>query len=58
MELETLKGNLNAARAKHAANVERAQMDAERRDLAVEELKHCIIKAERGGLVIYPVAEK
>jgi len=33
MELETLKGNLNAARARHAANVERAQMDAERRDL-------------------------
>ncbi|MHC4071021.1 MAG: efflux RND transporter periplasmic adaptor subunit [Planctomycetota bacterium] len=58
IEMETLKGELNAARARHAANEERAQMDAERRDLALEELKHCVVKAERGGLVIYPVAEK
>ncbi len=58
IELETLKGNLNAAKARHAANEERAQMDAARRDLALEELEHCVIKAERGGLVIYPAAEK
>jgi len=56
MELETLKGNLNAARARLAAEAERAQMDAARRDLALEELQHCVIKAERGGLVIYPSA--
>jgi len=58
MELETLKGNLNAARARFAAEEERAQMDAERRDLALEELEHCVIKAERSGLVIYPSAEE
>ena len=58
IELETLKGNLNAARARHAANEERAQMDEARRVLAVEELEHCVIRAERGGLVIYPRAEQ
>jgi len=57
MELETLKGNLNANKARNAADEERAQMDAERRDLALEELEHCVMKAERSGLVIYPVAE-
>lgn len=54
MELETLKGNLNEARARHAANVERAKMDEERRVLAVEELGYCVMKAERAGLVIFP----
>jgi len=54
MELETLKGDLNAARARHAANQERAEMDAARRDLAVVELGYCVMKAEQSGLVIYP----
>ena len=58
MELETLNGNLNAAKARFAAEAERARMDAERRDLALAELEHCVVKAERGGLVIYPRAEK
>jgi len=58
MEMETLNGNLNAAKARYAAEAERAQMDADRRDLALEELGHCVVKAERGGLVIYPRAEK
>ena len=57
MELETLQGDFNAARARYAAEAERAQMDAARRDLALEELAHCVVKAERGGLVIYPAAE-
>ncbi len=58
MELETLKGNLDEARARHAANVERAKMDATRRDQAVEELGYCVMCAEQSGLVIYPRAEK
>jgi len=58
MELETLKGNLEATRARHAANEERAKMDATRRDLAVEELGYCVIKAKRSGLVIYPSGER
>ena len=56
MEMETLKGNLNAAKARFAAEAERAKQDAARRDLAIEELEYCIIKAERSGLVIYPSA--
>lgn len=58
MEMETLKGDLNAARARYAAEAERAKMDAARRDLAAEELDNCVIKAERSGLVIYPRAER
>jgi hypothetical protein len=58
MELETLKGNLNEARARHAANVERAKMDEARRVLAVEEFGYCVIKAEKSGLVIYPSAAR
>ena len=57
-QLETLKGNLVAAKARHEANVERAFADASRRDRAVEEHKHCLIKAERGGLVIHPSAAR
>jgi len=33
-------------------------MDAARRDLALEELKHCVVKAERSGLVIHPSAAR
>ena len=56
MELETLNGNLNAAKAKLAAEEEHAKMDAIRRDLAIEELQYCTVKAEKSGLVIYPSA--
>ncbi|MEM8669078.1 MAG: hypothetical protein AAGG48_16265 [Planctomycetota bacterium] len=56
IELETLNGNLKAVEATHAANVERAQLDAERRDIALEELEHCIIRADKSGLVIFPSA--
>ena len=58
MELETLKGNLNETRARHAADVERAKMDEARRVLAVEEYGYCVIKAERSGLVIHPSAAR
>jgi HlyD family secretion protein len=57
MQLETLNGNLNAARAKRAAEEERTKMDAARRDQAKEELEYCIIRAERSGMVIHPSAE-
>lgn len=55
-ELETLKGNLASIKSTHLANEERAYADAHRRDRALEELQHCVIKAERDGLVIYPSA--
>jgi len=56
MQLETLNGALRAAKAKLAADEERARMDAIRRDQAIEELEYCVIKAERSGLVIRPSA--
>jgi multidrug efflux pump subunit AcrA (membrane-fusion protein) len=56
MELETLKGDLNAARARHEADKERAFADALRRDRALEEFNYCVINAERSGMVIHPLA--
>ena len=58
MELETLTGNLNATKARHEADKERAKMDAIRRDLALEERQHCVVKAEKSGLVIHPSAAR
>ena len=54
MELETLNGNLKAARASHEADKERAKQLAEQLVLCVADLKYCVVKAERSGLVIYP----
>ena len=56
MELETLKGNLAAARAEFSGRDERAFADAARRDRALKELEHCVVKAERAGMVIHPTA--
>ena len=54
--LQTLQGNLAATRASHEANAERAMADASRRDRALEEFQHCVVRAEQGGLVIHPNA--
>ena len=56
-ELATLNGALNVARAKHEANTERAYADHERLNRAKEELQYCVIKAARGGMVIYPTGK-
>jgi HlyD family secretion protein len=58
MELETLMGNWRAAKALHEANKEREFADAHRRDRAMEEFEHCVIVAERGGMVIHPTGEQ
>ncbi len=58
MELETLQGNLKAARASLAAAEERSNMDAARRDLALQELQYCLVAAEQPGLVIHPSAAR
>jgi HlyD family secretion protein len=55
-ELERLKGELAAAEARHAANVERQSADEKRRDRALAEHKLCVITATKAGLVIYPSA--
>lgn len=57
-ELATLQGELDVAEAEFAASDERAGADESRRDRALEELKHCVVKAPRDGLVIYPSAAK
>ena len=56
MELKTLEGDLKAAEATHAANQERAVLDANRRDLAKSEYELCVIKSEKSGMVIFPSA--
>ena len=56
MELETLQGNLTASQSKLAADEAGLRMEIKRRDRAEQELQDCIIKAESGGLVIYPSA--
>ena len=56
MERVTLNGNLIASKSKLEADTAGLAMDEGRRDRALEELEHCVIKAERSGLVIYPSA--
>jgi multidrug resistance efflux pump len=55
-ELATLNGDLNATRAKYAADLETAHADEERRKRAEEEYEHCVVTADRSGMVIYPSA--
>ena len=56
MEMETLNGNLISTKSKLESDKAGLAMDEGRRDLALQELEHCVIKAERNGLVIYPSA--
>ena len=57
MQLETLKGNLKAAKAQHEANLERSKQLADQLKLCEADLAHCFVKAEKGGMAIYPTAE-
>ncbi len=57
-QMQTLNGRLGSIRATHKANVERAEADASRRDRALKEIKHCVVRSERSGLVIHPSAAK
>ena len=56
MELVTMQGNLTASQSKLAADEAGLAMEIKRRDRAKQELDDCVIKAETGGLVIYPSA--
>ncbi|MEL7335461.1 MAG: hypothetical protein AAFN70_04560, partial [Planctomycetota bacterium] len=51
-----LHGNKTASESKLAADEAGLAMEIKRRDRAAEELKDCVIRAEKGGLVIYPSA--
>ncbi len=52
--LETLKGALASAKAEYEAAAERTFADEHRRDVAIEEFKHCVVRAPKDGMVIYP----
>jgi HlyD family secretion protein len=56
MRMETLQGNLKASHSKMEADQAGLNMDQIRLDRALEELEACEIRAERGGMVIYPSA--
>jgi multidrug efflux pump subunit AcrA (membrane-fusion protein) len=56
MRLETLNGNLTAAKSKLQADEAGLEMDQGRLALAKQELEYCVVRAERSGLVIYPSA--
>ena len=58
MELETLNGQLTAARARLEGRKAGLELEQGRLRLAMEELENCVIKAEQGGLVIYPSTAK
>jgi multidrug efflux pump subunit AcrA (membrane-fusion protein) len=56
MELTSMEGNLTASQSKLAADKAGLAMEEKRRDRAARELIDCVIKAKKGGLVIYPSA--
>jgi len=56
MDLEQLKGRLNAHKSKLSADEAGLQMDMARRARAETELANCVITAPKDGLVIYPTA--
>jgi len=56
MEIKTLEGDLKSFEAEFSASDERAFADAARRNRALEEFEHCVVKAPRAGMVIYPSA--
>ena len=55
MQMETLNGNLIASKYKLESDKAGLAMDQGRLDRAKDELENCVIKAERSGLVIYPL---
>ena len=54
MRLETIRGQLAAAKSKKQADEAGLAMDEGRRDRAIKELEYCVITAPKAGLVIYP----
>jgi len=56
--LEKLQGAWKSATAEYKAAAERTFADEHRRDVAIEEFKHCVVKAPRSGMVIHPKAAR
>lgn len=57
MELESMNGTLTYTTIKLKADAAGLAMDEARRDRAISELENCVVRAEKGGMVIYPTAE-
>ena len=56
MELTSMNGRRESAEAKLKADKAGLAMDESRRNRATEELEHCVVRAPKSGLVIYPRA--
>ena len=57
MDMERMNGHLTYTTIKLKADAAGLAMDEARRDRALVELENCVIRAEKGGMVIYPTAE-
>jgi len=57
MELETLKGDLAASKARHEANKSQAKNAEAQLLLSQGDLDNCVVRAERSGTVIYPTGQ-
>jgi HlyD family secretion protein len=57
MQLETLNGNVNASKARHEADKERAKSLEVQLGLCQADLEYCVVKAEKSGMVIYPTGK-
>jgi len=57
MELETLKGDLAASKARHEANKSQAKNAEVQLMLCQGDLKNCVVRAEKSGIVIYPTGQ-
>lgn len=54
MELETLKGEVAASKARHEANKAQAKNAEKQLRLCQGDLDNCVVRAEKSGIVIYP----
>ncbi len=57
MELETLNGNLTASKARYEAAKEQAKSAEVQLGLCEGDLEHCVVKAAKNGMVIYPTGK-
>ncbi|MEO2017890.1 MAG: hypothetical protein ABGZ53_26360, partial [Fuerstiella sp.] len=57
MRMETMHGDVKATNTKLQSDEAALRMEESRKNRAIQELKDCVITAERSGLVIYPTAE-
>jgi HlyD family secretion protein len=57
MELETLKGDLAAGKARHEANKSQAKNAEVQLMLCQGDLANCVVRAEKSGTVIYPTGQ-